>query len=354
MKKYISIIIGIVIISVSSCTEDFSLSENSDTFFHVSVNKTALPVWVKGNTKSNKIIIYINGGPGLTSIDLAKMDMFNWSENLENYYAIAYYDQRGTGNAQGTMDVSSLTIDQYVKDLNAIISVIKDKYNNPQIFLMSHSFGSAIATNYLLTDNLQDNITGWISIDGAFNFDYDLQWVYRRDFLINIANEEINEGNTIDYWQEALQWTNNNLEISTREQKNQWSRYVYSSRVNLIPLEEASSDFGAYLGVGFASSYNAFPAYTSTNLITVSRHLNMDVEGDNYINSVSQIDIPTLLIWGRYDDLIPPELGYDVFNNLGTNNSEKYFSLFEKSSHEPYISDQEKFKNEVSLFLDKF
>lgn len=353
MKKTRSILILVSLLLFNAC-EQFELETNTDTFFHVKVDDASLPVWVKGNTASSKLVIYINGGPGLTSIDVARADLFNWEEGLEENFAMVYYDQRGCGNAQGNLDARLLTIQQYVKDLDAIISVLNSKYQNPEIFLMGHSFGAFIGVNYLLTPKFQDKIKGWISIDGAYNFDYDLSWQYRRTFLINIANEEIQKGNKIDHWTSALQWTDNNQIITTREQKNEWREFVGWPGEIIIPEELATLSVRQYLQIGFFSSYNPFPSYLSSNLEIVNDRLNKDVEGKNFINEVSKVKTPSLLIWGRYDDLIVPEEGLDVFNNFGTPLNDKFYRILPNSSHEPYISDPELFKLEIMDFISKY
>ena len=336
-----------------SC-EKFEMESDADTFFHVKIKGTELPVWVKGNTESSKLIVYINGGPGLTSIDVAKADMFDWSTGLEDNFAMVYYDQRGCGNAQGNFDVNTLTVSQYIKDLDAIIAVLKEKYNDPDIYLMGHSFGGFIGMKYLLEANNQQKIKAWISVDGAYNFDYDLSWQYRRTFLINIANEEIAKGNMTAHWTRALEWTNDNHEIKSREQKNEWREFIGWPGDIIIPEETATLSARQYMEIGFFSSYNVFPAYTSFNLEIVNDKLNEDAEGQNLISEVSKVTIPSLLIWGRYDDLIVPEEGVDVFNNFGTSNDDKYFSLLPNSSHEPYISDPVNFKNEIIAFVNKY
>ena len=345
-----------ITIGFSSCTkvEEFEISENADTFFHVNVEQTVLPVWVRGNTASSKFIIYINGGPGSTSIDVARADMFNWSEGLEENFAMVYYDQRGCGNSQGNIDESTLTVQQYVEDLDAIVSVLESAYDNPQIYLMGSSFGGFIGINYLLTSDYQSKISGWISVDGAYNFDFDLSWQYRRTFLINIAKEEISQGNMIDHWTKALTWTNNNQIITTREQKNEWREFVGWPGEIIIPEELATLSARQYINIGFFSSYNPFPAYLSSNLKIVNNRLNEDAEGKNLITEVANVKIPSLLIWGRYDDLIVPEEGLDVFNNFGTSANDKFYKILPNSSHEPYISDPDNFKKEIIEFVKKF
>lgn len=350
MKKLKNIVLILGVFWSFSC-EKFEVEKTSDAFLHVQIDDAMLPVWVKGNTASQKLIVYINGGPGLTSIDVARADMFGWSKSLEKDFGIVYYDQRGCGNAQGNFDEESLTLDQYVKDLDAIVTVLKSKYEDASIYLMGHSFGAFIGANYLLDSRLENKIQAWISIDGAYNFDYDLSWGYRRIFLENIALEQIEDGNLISHWEEALKWVEDNPEILTRQQKNEWRSFLGWPGEIIIPEEIATLSIRQYLSIGFASSYNPFPSYLSSNLKLVNDKLNKDAEGKNLINSVKDISIPALFIWGRYDDLIVPEEGEEVFANYGSDISRKTYSLFPESSHEPYISDPERFYSEVKDFI---
>jgi pimeloyl-ACP methyl ester carboxylesterase len=354
MKKLITLSVVLVSLVFQSC-EKFELSTQADTFFHVKINKALLPVWVKGNTASGKFIIYINGGPGLTSLDIAKADMLGWSNHLERDFALVYYDQRGCGNSQGNFDAkNTLTVSQYVKDLDAIISVLLNKYSNPNIYLMGHSFGSFIGTNYLLTNKLQAKIKGFISVDGAFNFDYDVTWGYRRQFLENIAQEEINKGNNIGHWQGALRWLSDNQNITTSSQKKEWRKFIGDPGGIILPEELAELSLSDYLNIGFNSSYNPIPSYLSRNLEIVNNSLNADAEGINLISSAQYITIPTLLIWGRYDDLIPIEEAQVVFDSLGTPASNKQLISLPNSGHEPFLSVPKLFQETVSDFVSKY
>lgn len=342
---------------VSSCKK-FDLEDNANTFFNVKINGAELPVWIKGNTKSKKMIIYINGGPGGTSLGDAKADIFKWSEKLEKSFAMVYYDQRGTGNAQGNFDEGTLTIDQYVKDLDAIITILKTKYDNPEVFLIGHSFGSFIGVSYLLYQNFEKKIAGWISIDGAYFMDQSLYWQYRRTFLINIANEEIAKGNNVAEWQEALDWANNNLAINTGEQENKFMNYLYLTDPTKSVMNKEdklkSKSFKQILSILFTSSYNSLPAYASFHYNVVSDKLRKDAEGKNFVSTVSSLTLPAMFIWGKYDWNVPPEIGQEVFNNMGTNSSDKFFKLMPNSSHVPYLSDPEVLQNEITDFVTKY
>lgn len=48
-------------------------------------------------------------------MDFATIDYPGWKNTLEKDYAIAYYEQRGTGNRQGNFSLGESVLDTYVK-----------------------------------------------------------------------------------------------------------------------------------------------------------------------------------------------------------------------------------------------
>jgi pimeloyl-ACP methyl ester carboxylesterase len=339
-------------ICLTSC-EKFDLEENADTFFHVQSENAVLPVWVRGNTASQKFILFVNGGPGLTSIDVALIDLLKWKDGLEKDFALVYYDQRGCGNVQSNLSRDDISIGHYVRDLDAIIEVLKTKYEKPDIILMGHSFGSYVSMEYLQNTDFQTKITAWVSIDGAFNFDTNLSWQYKRSFLESIANEELTSGNETQHWQNALDWLSNTPEINTREQKKQWQDFIGRPGGIILPADELEITGRELLKIGFDSPYNIFPAYFSSNLEILNEVLNNEVEGKNFTAHAENIQIPSLFIWGKYDDLIVPQEGIIAYNRLGTSTDNKEFILFENSGHEPFLSEPILFEETVRSFIKK-
>jgi pimeloyl-ACP methyl ester carboxylesterase len=263
-------LITLIALTFLSC-EKFETSANTDAFYHVSSAGFELPVWIKGNTASNKFVVFINGGPGLTSIDIASADMLGWGESLEKEFAMVYYDQRGTGNAQGAIPDESITIEQYLDDLEAVISSVLHHYPSAKIFLMGHSFG------------------GFIGHAGD----------------------------------------------------------------GVIPEENTNLSGKGLLSIVFSSSYNIFPAYLSSNGTKVGELLFENIKGTDLLPELYNIKLPSLMLWGKYDDIIPPQLGSTAFDALGTNLDEKEFVLFEKSGHQPFLNEIELFESTVIKFVNE-
>lgn len=350
--KYFKLILFIALVPLFNSCEKFEFESDADTFFHVKVDGAELPVWVKGNTASKKIVLFINGGPGLTSLDIASIDMLGWRENLEKEFAVAYYDQRGTGNAQGNIDPNSITIEQYIKDLKSIVQIIKNQYPQAKVFLMGHSFGGFIGQKFLLNLQNQDLINGWININGSTIVDIDKEWIYRLQFLEELAQEKINED--LEKWSEALEWTQNNNPILTSEQKQQWREFIGQPGEGILPEENISITVGEGLRIVFASSYNIFPAYFSSNLNEVNDLLYENIKGTDLIPVLYKIKLPVLTLWGKYDDIIPPQLGKIAFDALGTPYIDREFVLFENSGHQPFINEPDKFSKKVIDFVKKY
>src|SRR3712207_597933 len=100
---------------LSACQRD-EYPFTSD-FFHVKNKGAEMPVWVRGNTNSGVFIVWLHGGPGGSSLNTVGREPY-FRNVLEPSYAVVYYDQRASGNAQGKIDESTLTVGQFAQDLD--------------------------------------------------------------------------------------------------------------------------------------------------------------------------------------------------------------------------------------------
>lgn len=350
ISAYIFLLIGLTLIS---CEENFLLEENTNTQFNVRINDVELPVLVRGNTASKKIILFVNDGPGLPILDHAHIDLMNFKD-IESSFAIAYFDQRGTGNAQGVINKGSLTLKQYNEDIFDIIRVLEAKYDQPDIFIMSHGFGSYLSSFFLLSYEDSNSVKGWINLDGNLLIQESTVWEYKHTFLVNIAVEEIGLGNNIAHWTDALDWSANNPTISKQAQKDQWRSYLGNPSEFIIPSEQRDLLTREAFDIIFTSSYNPFPALWSRNYKITAERISEEVNGTNLIPELSRLTLPTLNIWGRYDDIIPPELGEDIYDAIGTPSADKYFEVLLNSGHQPFENEPSLVSQKVVDFVGKY
>src|SRR4051812_15358351 len=114
----------IIFLSGSCKKQSVQLSVSANDLFWVTNQGADMPVWVKGNTRSNVIILVIHGGPGDGAYSFSDFE----TEKLRENYSVAFWDQRNAGASSGNSNISSLSLPQMVSDLEALIHVLKYRY----------------------------------------------------------------------------------------------------------------------------------------------------------------------------------------------------------------------------------
>ncbi|HEY5370979.1 MAG TPA: hypothetical protein VIJ75_18495 [Hanamia sp.] len=103
MKQIFIIILSLV--TLTSCKKEaVRLSTNANDIFWLSNAGADMPIWVKGNTASKIMILFIHGGPGDGSYGYTGFE----TDQLWKQYSIAYWDQRDAGAAAGNNNYANL------------------------------------------------------------------------------------------------------------------------------------------------------------------------------------------------------------------------------------------------------
>ena len=74
-------------------------------------------------------------------------------------------------------------------------------------------------------------------------------------------------------------------------------------------------------------------------------------ENINYTDRLSEITIPSLVLWGKHDMVVPIRFAQEAYDNLGSN--EKKIVFFEKSGHSPMATEPDLFADEVIEFINQ-
>ena len=198
MRSRINYLWIIPVLLLTACIKDeFQIDGD---FFYLNNAGAKMPVWVKGDTDPGKFIIMLHGGPEGGSSQY--YTIFPSHKKIEEHFAIVYWDQRMCGMSQGNPSMSDATLELFTDDLDKLVTLINYKYSNPKLFLMGHSWGGALGTNYLLEH--QNKISGWIEIDGGHS--WTSANAISRDSMMAFAENKIQTNEEKDYWQFALDW----------------------------------------------------------------------------------------------------------------------------------------------------
>ena len=335
-----TIILSLSFLFTNCHKEITGLSANANEIFWVTNNGSDMPVRVMGNTLSKVIIVIVHGGPGDGSYDYADYK----TERLRQKYAVAFWDQRNAGSAAGNNNMSKLSLPQMINDLEAVVKVLKLRYQAADVFLYAHSFGGLLASGYLVKDSNQAQLKGWIEIDGAHN--YPLSNSSSSKMLMDTALSEINKGHNVPQWQSIFNYCSTHDPVSSFETSSRIESYARDAEDymgikrhnSIISLAEDPSD-------ELVNFYNLY--YT-----TAGNDFLQSLQTANFSDQLYRIKIPSLLLWGQFDFTVPPDVGEDALANLGS--AYKKLVMFPNSGHHPMETDTDMVEDEIINFVEIF
>lgn len=302
-----------------------------------------MPVYVHGERSSKTFLLTLHGAGsfGLTFRNGA------FTERLEEDFAVVYWDQRGQGSAQGAYAQPESILQLMASDITALVQVLKAKYGEDiRIVLMGHSLGGLLGLEALLRQDLQSdpNVKGWISISGAHDFERAQE--ARHALLLHVSNTQLAAGYSAEVWTEIRDET---LAIDPQNEGNYEAILKLSARA--MKQVEHDGLVGSETPDGLLSTL-----LFRTNPLTyfVSQLLNQPIQEaleDNHSleNELPQLSLPSLWMYGKYDFSVPPVIGEDAFESVGSNT--KNYLRFDASAHWLFYTEAERFGEEVATFI---
>lgn len=339
--------IGLLVVAlcaVFSCTSDDNLAQLDATIF-VRHKDADMPAYIHGNATDKTFLIILHGGPGGNGLSYRDNAI---KTEIEKNCAVVYFDQRGSGMSQGGYNAEDLTIDIMVDDVLALVKVIYHKYgSDSKLFLMGHSWGGTLGSATLIKD--ESDFSGWIEVDGAHN-PKGLYFEYISNFK-NIALEQMEAGNSLSFWEDALDLVAN-VNPDFYNETDFFKLNIKAHKAddtfrndNIInkPPETISNNL--------AFKYNILTMlWTGDKTQSILRDKGL-WETVDYTSNLSEITIPSLVLWGKHDAVVPPYFAQEAFDNLGS--SKKELVLFEKSGHSPMFNEPDLFAEKVIQFINE-
>ena len=136
MRTLISIVF-LVFILCTCQREKITIGENVTETFYLDNNGASMRILVEGNTSSHTFLIIVHGGPGTSSF------IYNTEyikQNIENKYAVVYWDQRNAGASQGNSNGDHLNLPQMTEDLKKVIQLVKIRYGQDSVKVLAFLF----------------------------------------------------------------------------------------------------------------------------------------------------------------------------------------------------------------------
>lgn len=329
-----------LILGILSCSKDEINLSNLDETIYVRHRQADMPAHVHGNASEKVFLIYLHGGPGGLGLEARVNTMVT---KVEKNNAVVYFDQRGSGNAQGNYSAEDVSIDAMAEDVLALVKVLQARYGNDvKFFLMGASWGGTLGPATLLKE--QEAFLGWIDVAGAHS-PKDLYDEYQIDLLAK-AIEQIALGNSVPFWEDVIAFLetvdssyNEEHGFKMNTQAHDAEKVLAADMVINEPrfLDEDGN------AVNFVTRNN-----NQTSLLLTQSGLWRDL---SFTDRLSEITIPSLVLWGKHDLVVPIRFAHEAFEQLGAADKELVF--FERTGHSPLESEPDLFAEKVIEFINE-
>lgn len=113
----------------------------------------------RGSDVDNPAVILLHGGPGVSETALFR----HYNADLEHRFLMVYWDQRGAGRSyRSNVPPASMTIDLFVRDLDAVVDLVRIRFRKDKVVLLGHSWGSAIGILYAA--RFADKVAAYVGV----------------------------------------------------------------------------------------------------------------------------------------------------------------------------------------------
>lgn len=297
----------------------------------ISVDGADITLFISAKDVTCPVMLVLGGGPGIPQYLMEYL----YPTGLDKDFILVYFDYRNAAsNYDKKTDISTLTTERYLKDVQGITDYLRERFNQEKIYLMGHSFGTYLGIQ--TAKNHPEKYLAYIAMGQIVNtsesekiaYEY-MYEMYREQGKKNRLKELdkypiLTDESALDGYFSASIRDKAMHELgvgTTREMKNVISGiFLPSFRVMVYTQGERIKIWQAK----FAS--RDFPVVK-------------DLVEFDAAESITELDIPIYFFAGRYDYTCAYPLQAEYFERITA--PRKVFYTFEKSAHSPLYEETE-------------
>ncbi|MFO0698605.1 MAG: alpha/beta hydrolase [Nitrospira sp.] len=283
-------------------------------------------VMIRGKNIADPILILLHGGPGFPEMRLFR----TFNAALEQYYTVVYWMQRGTSKSfDRRMPASSLTIEQFITDLDELVDLMRKRFGKGKVALYGHSWGSVLGALY--ASRFPEKVaayvgTGQVGEWAAFetaSYTFVLTEAERRRHRKAIRELGAIGPPPHAFWDMVLErkWITRFFGIVRGMSLWRFTRIT--------------------LGGPEASVFD-LPDILQSQLVT-PKAMWQELIAVNLIKAAPALNVPVFFFIGRHDRVVAPETSVAYYDVLQA--PSKTLIWFEESGHEPPAEEPEKFNS---------
>lgn len=344
IKWFLICLVGIIILlfisiiiarginqSKSKITGENAISESS----YIVIGGVEQFIQIRGKNKYNPVILFLHGGPGQAIPYLS----YYYQEHLINDFTFVSWDQRGSGRTyyKNEMENINITMDILVHNLAELVEYLKQRFEQKQIIIMGHSWGTTLGIVYL--KHYPENVSEYIGIGQVIDNESNL---FSGKKALEIAIKNNNKKDIAEFERLLAGYDPSNVDefINLRGLITKYLKAENESMLKLFWKVFTSpdlkfADLQWYLNV-MISAAKYFSMFSSL----------MDFSFEFNINEfLTESNVPMAFISGSGDWITPMEMVRDYYTVL--KNENKKFFVMEGMGHIPFMDNPKQFSGIV-------
>ena len=286
-------------------------------------------VYLRGRDRSAPLLVFVHGGPGATATPFLR----TYNAALEDDFVMVYWDQRGTAKSyDASLDPADMTMAQLTADLDELIDRLLAEFDQEQVLLVAHSWGTIIGLDYAAEN--PHKVAAYITISqttsqmGSDEIGYEWALAEARAAGNENAISQLEKIGPPPYTIEQF--------YTQRRWVNVLGGGLVEHRSDLTLLRTAlATDEFSWADLSSFFRGNRFSAEA----------LWAEQQAYDAAQKHQRLDVPIFMIVGRHDKIISPALGAAYFETLQA--PAKELIWFEQSAHAPLFEEPKRFNGEV-------
>jgi len=298
----------------------------------VTLGNTKQSVIIRGEDRSNPVLLLVHGGPGSAETPLFRY----YNAALEKNFVVVYWDQRACGKSYTERDATApLCVQMFVQDLCDLAKYLKEVLGKEKIYLLGHSWGTLLGI--FAVSQHPELFHAYVGTGQVASMPESELESYR--FALQTAQKQNNVKAVREL--EAIGEPKNGVYMSgitgihtQRKWLSHFGGAVYDSKnmSKFIFRFFTCSEYSLADIFRFFKSLNA-PA---RNKLSQEEFLKIDL-----FNTIKKIDVPIYFFLGRHDYQVPSVVAEKFFHKITA--PKKKLVWFEQSAHSACFEESKKF-----------
>lgn len=295
----------------------------------IAINGVKQFVTIRGRDRRNPVLLWLHGGPGSMSMPF----YMHYNASLEDQFTVVYWDQRGSGKSYSSRLLpETMTLDQFVADTHELTQWLKQRFNQPKIILVGHSWGGLLGMHVIAKH--PDDYQAFMAISPISNGPGSEQLSYEFALANAQQKQDVNA-------------------LTTLQRIGPPENGLYKEGVSALQQQRALvQKYGGvvhtYLSMPGSQIYLRSKEYSLFSLLKANKIQQLSYPMVQTIwptvdlkNQVPVVNVPVYFCLGRYDTNCPSTIVADYFESLQAPHKELIW--FEESAHLPCWEEPQKF-----------